>query len=279
MVKFILTLLITTSFGLFAIQTEFYKSPKTGIINERGTTIQSRFNPPAGYYRKKADTNSFATYLRNIPLKPIGSKVKYYNGAVKAEEVYDAVVNMDLENKDLQQCADAIMRLRAEYFYSHKQYDKITFNFTNGFKANYSEWIKGKRIVVSGNYVSWKQSAEPANTYKMFRNYMDIVMAYAGTLSLSKSLKHKSIQNMTIGDVFIQGGSPGHAEIVVDIAENTKGEKVFLLAQGYMPAQDTQILKNPNNAELSPWYSISLSDPQLTTPQWSFTADELMGWE
>ena len=59
---------------------------------------------------------------------------------------------------------------------------------------------------------------------------------------------------MKIGDVFIKGGSPGHAVTIVDIAINPKtNKKVFLLAQSYMPAQEIKILKNPNNSELSPW--------------------------
>jgi hypothetical protein len=83
---------------------------------------------------------------------------------------------------------------------------------------------------------------------------------YAGTLSLSKSMHTKSIEDMAIGDVFIKGGSPGHAVLIVDLAENEKGEKVFLLAQSYMPAQETQILKNNNDPDLSPWYSDKIAD-------------------
>ena len=33
--------------------------------------------------------------------------------------------------------------------------------------------------------------------------------------------------------------------IVADVAFNKKGEKIFILAQGYMPAQDIHIVKNP----------------------------------
>ena len=53
-----------------------------------------------------------------------------------------------------------------------------------------------------------------------------------------------SIENIEIGDVFIQGGFPGHAIIVVDLAENEVGEKCFLVAQSYMPAQEIHVLKN-----------------------------------
>ncbi len=227
----------------------------TRFINEKGLTIQTRFKPPVGFKRNTVSQNSFAGYLRNLPLKPAGSKVKYYDGTTKDNLVYTAVVNMDIGNRNLQQCADAVIRLRGEYFFSQKVYDKIEFNFTNGFAAKYSEWIKGNRINVNGNKVSWQKTAKPSNTYQDFRNFMNIVFSYAGTLSLAKSLKSKDIKDISEGDVFIRGGSPGHAVIVVDVARNKAGERVFLLAQSYMPAQETQILKNFNDDELSPWYN------------------------
>lgn len=84
-----------------------------------------------------------------------------------------------------------------------------------------------------------------------------------------------SIQDMQPGDVFIKGGSPGHAVIVVDMATDVKtGKKMFMLAQSYMPAQEIQVLKNPNNSLLSPWYSLDFGD-NLETPEWDFTSKEL----
>ena len=246
-------------------------------INESGTTLQTRFNPPTGFERKQADNNSFAYYLRNLPLKPSGYKVKYFNGDTKENDVYDAVVDMEITNRDLQQCADAVMRLRGEYFYSIKAYDQISFTLTNGFKMDYSEWMKGNRVAVNGNKTSWRMTVEPSNTHKDFRNYMDFVFTYAGTLSLSNSLHAKKIQDISIGDVFIFGGSPGHAVIVVDVAENKLGEKVFMIAQSYMPAQETQILKNFNDEKHTPWYSANIVG-SLNTPEWTFDVGQLKTW-
>jgi hypothetical protein len=248
-----------------------------GIINEKGMTLQTRFNPPEGFQRKPVDEDSFANYLRNLPLKPAGTKVKYFNGDIKYDDVYDAVVDMEISNRDLQQCADAIMRLKGEYLYSIKAYDQISFTLTNGFKMDYIEWTKGNRVIVNGNKTIWQKTAEPSNTYKDFRNYMEFVFIYAGTLSLSKSLHSKNIKDIAIGDVFVWGGSPGHAVIVVDVAENNDGEKVFLLAQSYMPAQETQILKNNNDDKLSPWYSANIVG-ELYTPQWTFDVSQLKTW-
>lgn len=245
-------------------------------INHDGKTIQKRFDTPNGFTRKPVEENSFADYLRNLPLKPVGAKVKYYNGTEKENDVYEAVVDMEISNNNLQQCADAIMRLRGEYFYNKKEYDKISFTLTNGFKMDYLQWTKGFRVKVNGNHTEWQKNAGPSNTYQDFRNYMEFVFTYAGTLSMSKSLKKKDIKKLSIGDVFILGGSPGHAVLVVDLAENEKGEKVFMLAQSYMPAQETQILKNLND-DISPWYNVA-SMEKLFTPEWTFEWTDLKTW-
>lgn len=105
---------------------------------------------------------------------------------------------------------------------------------------------------------------------------MDIIYAYAGTISLESELISVDINEIEIGDLFIQGGSPGHAVIVVDMAFNeTTGEKLFLLAQSYMPAQETQILVNPMDRDLSPWYSLNFEEEVIPTPEWTFKRSDL----
>lgn len=247
------------------------------LIYDTGSTIQTRFNPPTEFERITVAENSFANYLRNLPLKPVGSKVKYFDGRIKDDFAYEAVVDMEIGNTDLQQCADAVMRLRGEYFYEKKLYDSISFTLTNGFPVDYTQWMKGNRIVVNGNKTTWKNIAAPSNTHEDFRKYMDLVFTYAGSLSLSKTLHSKNIKDISIGDVFILGGFPGHAVIVVDMAENKSGEKVFMLAQSYMPAQETQILRNLNDDKLTPWYSEKIVG-ELVTPQWTFSTDQLKTW-
>ncbi|MBC7088534.1 MAG: DUF4846 domain-containing protein [Tissierellales bacterium] len=245
------------------------------ILNENGNTIKERYKTPEGFKRIDVDENSFGEFLRNQKLKPYGEKALYYDGREKPfGNVYESVLDVDIGDRDLHQCADAIMLLRAEYLYSIGKFEEIKFNFVSGFEAKYSEWIKGNRIKVERNNASYYKKTEASNTYEDFRNFMDIVFAYSSTLSLEKELESVGIDDMTIGDVFIVGGSPGHAVIVVDMAENENGEKIFLLAQSYMPAQQTQILLNPNDKDISPWYSLKGYD-KLVTPQWTFELDQL----
>ncbi|HHW47513.1 MAG TPA: DUF4846 domain-containing protein [Clostridiaceae bacterium] len=248
----------------------------TDLINEKGNTVEERIEVPKGFKRVNVIAGSFAEYLRTLPLKPHGSKVKYYDGNEKPSEVYEAVIDIDVGDRDLQQCADAVMRLWAEYLYSRGFFDKIHFNFTNGFNAEYTKWRQGHRIKVEGNKVYWVKEAEASNDYDSFRKYLNMVFAYAGTLSLSKEMKKVPLENMAIGDVFIEGGSPGHCVIVIDMAENVEtGEKLFILAQSYMPAQDIHILKNPANGDGNPWYTVNFGEV-LKTPEWEFTRDQLM---
>ena len=246
------------------------------FINPEGLSIKTRFNTPVDFKRTDEANNSFASYLRMLPLKPNGTEVKMYDGSVKSNYgVYHAVVDLEIGKKNLHQCADAIMRLRAEYLWNQKKYDQIHFNFTNGFRVDYSQWMNGKRIAVHGNTTNWVSKYNPSNSYSDFWSYMEIIFNYAGTLSLAKEMKSKAISELKIGDVFIVGGSPGHAIIVVDVAFNSEtNEKVFMLAQSYMPAQELQILQNQANDGDNPWYSIS-SEGVLYTPEWTFSNSDL----
>jgi len=249
------------------------------FINEEGKTIKERIIVPQGFERIKLPEDSFGEYLRNLPLKPHGSKVKYYNGIVKLRDVHVAVIDMDVGQRDLMQCADSVIRLRAEYLYKRGYYDKIHFNFTNGFRADYKKWREGYRIRVEGNNTSWVKKESYNGDYATFRKYLDMVFAYAGTLSLSKEMKRVFLEDLSIGDVFLEGGSPGHCVIVVDMAENKNtGEKIFLLAQGYMPAQEIHVLKNPENSDGNPWYSANFGE-RLYTPDYVFTKEQIYRFE
>ena len=263
------------------LPSKIFDNQGTGInnlVNKEGMTVKDRYLPVEGYVRAEYEDGSFAEFLRNQKLKPYGEKVLYYDGRKKPSNgIYDSVFDVDIGNRDLHQCADAIMLLRADYLYSLGLYDKISFNFVSGFKAEYRKWMDGYRIRVNGNDAEYYKAAESSNTYEDFRKYMDMVFAYSGTLSLEKELESVSIKNMNIGDVFIVGGSPGHAVIVVDMAVNSDGEKIFLLAQSYMPAQQTQILINPMDEDISPWYSLKRKE-KLVTPQWTFDLDMLKTW-
>jgi hypothetical protein len=241
--------------------------------------LVNRIKVPAGYERVKAEKGSFEDWLRHLPLKAGAPQVMLYNGKPKYnQKVHAAVLNIDTGNKDLQQCADAVMRLRAEYLYSKKDFENLHFNFTSGDNIGFKKWSEGYRTQIKGNKVSWQKSANRDSGYKVFRSYMNTIFNYAGTSSLSKELKKVSdVKDVKAGDVFIVGGFPGHAVIVLDVCKNNKGEKMFMIAQSYMPAQDIHVLKNFNDGSISPWYRAEFGS-MLVTPEWTFSDQQLMRW-
>lgn len=235
--------------------------------------LANRIATPKYYKRKKGDKQT--EYLRSLPLKTGQPKVKLFNGQLKQNQSAQfAVLDLDVGKKDLQQCADAVMRLRAEFLLQADLDEAIHFKFTNGDNCKWSLWQQGWRPHVKGNKVDWKKSAQQSGSYANFKKYLEMVYNYAGSLSLSKEMKTIDYKNMKVGDVLIQGGSPGHAVMVLDIAENKNGEKIYLLAQSYMPAQEMHILKNPSNKSLSPWYSLN-DDTVIKTPEWTFYSSDL----
>jgi hypothetical protein len=213
--------------------------------------------PPDGYKMVTADPASFADWLRGVPLK--NEKAVYlYNGKLKPNQSAQfAVVDISVGKKDLQQCADVVMRLRAEYLFAQKKNADIAF-------MDYSsKWYK------------WSgRGNRPA-----FDSYLQTVFGWCGSASLEKQLKPvNDFKDIKAGDVFVQGGFPGHAMIVVDVAVNEKGKKIFMLVQGYQPAQDIHVVVNPMDEKLSPWYEIPEGE-DIITPEWRFKKANLKNWD
>lgn len=260
--------------ALGALPASAQEEPGTG--DPPGMTVKTRFAPPAGYEREAVAGDSFAAFLRQLPLKPHGAAVRLFDGRNKPNSgVYAAVVDLAIGRRDLHQCADAIIRLRADYLFSRQRYDDIRFRFTSGFPAEYSRWRRGERIEVRGSHARWVRASRPSDSPRDYWLFLETVFSYAGTASLARELAAAPGDDPRIGDVFIQPGHPGHAVIVVDSARSrADGRSVFLLAQSYMPAQEIQVLLNPNDTRLSPWYASDFRDT-LVTPEWTFKRADL----
>jgi hypothetical protein len=212
----------------------------------------------------------FGDWLRHLPLAPSGTLVQYHNGQAKPQQhFHEAVVAIDVGKKDLQQCADAAIRLRAEYLYAAGQAGQISFRFTNGDPAPFREWMGGKRISIQNNRLAWAPDPRSDGSWPSFRRYLDAVFTYAGTASLSKELDTVALDSLVPGDVLIQGGFPGHAVLVADAAEHPQtGDRAWLLLQSYMPAQSVHVLKHAGGA----WFSRDdwRRRGEAITPQWAF---------
>jgi hypothetical protein len=220
---------------------------------------------------------SWGAWLRGLPLRPAGTPARLYSGQLKDNQrVVAAVVDIDPGTKDLQQCADAVMRLRAEYLFS-QNFNKIHFHLTTGYDAWFSDYVAGRTFRVRGEQVLPAPKAAEAPTHAALGRYLQPVFGYAGTLSLSRELRPVPLEEVQPGDVLIRGGSPGHAVLVVEVAEHPQsGQRYLLLAQSYMPAQNIHILRNIDRPALGAWFAVpGPSEPRVETPEWTFTRTEL----
>lgn len=214
---------------------------------------------PVNYSLVPVHDSSWPHFLRHLPARE-GQVVDYTGAPIPNQGKHAAVLAYDVGRRDLQQCADALMRLRAEYLFGQKQYDRIAFHFTSGDLYSFQDYCRGLRPRVRGSRVEFVEGPPRAVTYHALRSYLEIVYAYAGTISLARELK--PAQGFTIGTVIIKPGSPGHCCIIVDEARRRDGKKVYKLAEGYTPAQSIYILKN--RADGSPWHELKEGAPVLT---------------
>jgi len=239
-------------------------------------TLAARFAPPPGCRRIPLAEGSFGDWLRYLPLLPAGTPVRLYNGQLKdPQDIHAAVLDLDVGTRNLQQCADAVIRLRAEYQFTHNL-NQVHFHLTSGHDIWFSDWYGGQGFQVRNENVLPLAKAIEQPTHAVFRRYLDQIFDYAGTLSLSRELQTVPLAGVQPGDVLLRGGSPGHAVLVLDVAEHTTtGQKFMLLAQSYMPAQQVHVLRNHPRLGLGAWCAVNPAQPEVRTPEWTFAATEL----
>lgn len=203
--------------------------------------------------------SSWQHFLRHLPSRP-GEVVDYTGAPIPNQGKHTAVLLYDVGRRDLQQCADALMRLRAEYLFDRGQYDRIAFHFTSGDGYSFNDYCRGLRPRLRGSRVAFVEGAPVAISHRALRAYLEIVYTYAGTISLARELR--PAPGFAIGTIIIRPGSPGHCCIIVDEASRKDGTRVYKLAEGYTPAQSIYILKN--SADGSPWHALKEGEPVLT---------------
>ncbi len=233
---------------------------------------------PPGYSRSPAGAGTFGEWLKKLPLKK-DRTVFLFDGSKKGNQTAQfAVLDISVGREDLQQCADAIMRLRAEYLYQSGKAGDICFCTNQGIWLNFREWAAGKRYsLADGRLRPYSTADGTCPGRPCFDRYLRTVFSYCGTLSLEKQLfPISSTAGMQIGDVLVKGGAPGHAMLVIDMATGPGGRKIYLLAQSYMPAQDIHVVINPQNPRLSPWYEAD--EALIITPEWTFSPSSVRTW-
>lgn len=263
-------------FGLFGSAATAAGPTYPWLAHPPARTLADSVATPEGFVRVATEAGGFGDWLRHLPLAPAGTPVLLHDGRVKADQSEAAaVIDIDIGRGDLQQCADAIIRLRAEYLFSRGDAGDLAFDFTSGDRYRFRSYAEGVTPAVSGAKVSWRTGRRQGASHDSLRRWLDIVFTYAGTRSLSRELTPVDrFGDAAIGDVLVLPGSPGHAMLIVDKAvEPSGGRAVVLLAQGFMPAQSVHILANAADSELSPWFIVGVD--RVDAQPWTFTSDQL----
>jgi hypothetical protein len=243
-------------------------SDRTCSAQALAGTVASRFAPPDGMERVRAEAGSFGRWLRGLPLRPKGPVVDYRGRVVLAEDDprIAAVAALDEGTADLQQCADSIMRLHAEWLWST---GSRTMSYRAASKAPmpFERWLAGERPSAEGSALVWKPAASRAdeNDHGAFRKYLDAVFTWANTGALARDAAKIGLDDVRPGDFFVLAGSPGHAVLILDVASNDRGERALLLGQGYMPAQSFHVLRPAPDAV---WFRIDPAAGGVQTPFW-----------
>lgn len=241
-------------------------------IDQTKSTIRTRFNPPNGFSWVQQEPGSFSEFLSNFPLHPPNLPVRDFTGVpIEEQQHHVAILKIDVGEKNLQQCADAWIRLYAEYLWLNQRFDDIGFEFTSTQFFAWDDYKIGYRTKEVNKKVSFINTGKFDDSYESFQKYLEVIFRYAGTISLDvESDPVKDNASIKAGDFIIKPGSPGHSVIIVGVARNVAGKKLYLLAESYMPAQDIHILVNHKNPKLSPWSELDVNAPQTVTAKYIF---------
>lgn len=219
---------------------------------QENTTIQNTFTAPEGYDRVE---DRYADFFRAFPI--LLEEGRYYDGKTLPglDITYAGIFDYPIGRRNLHQCADASIYMRTKYMLdSGRKLSDIKWHYTDGSWLTYADYLSKRRT-------------KPGKT--SFLSYMENIWTYAGTWSIEEyETDPIKIKDARPGDLFIEGGFPGHAVTIVDMVENDEGKKLYMLAQSFMPAQSHHILLNINN---SVWFDFDSNKDVVATPGWVFS--------
>jgi hypothetical protein len=134
--------LIALAFILPAYSCINYPEPVSVSISHPATIINRilDISLPAGFNYLRGIDTAYINWLLDLKLKKENT-VYLYNRKKKVNQS----VHFAVGNKDLLQCADAVMKQRADFLFARKRFSEINFVSTSGDSLFYTEWHSGIR--------------------------------------------------------------------------------------------------------------------------------------
>lgn len=219
----------------------WYKYGKRNYSVEN--SVRSKIPVPKGYKRIKTYKNSFAEWLRYLPVKSAGSAVLTYSGEALSDDYYTIWRVIDLPlyfRSDIEQCADWGYRFWYEYQIEAGFGDNLWMTDYNGNKKTYRQWKEGRKNPSLKKFFKW-------------------VCNHANSYSQKKGLYEVEENALRPGDLIVQNqtGGIGHVSVIFDICENEKGEKLYLVGYSFMPAQECHIEKADDEPGSGGWFTLA----------------------
>lgn len=213
---------------------------------------------PRGFVRDSVVPGSEGEFLRALPLRPCGAKVKYYDGRVARNQwISAAVVDLSLLS-NAEQCADITIRLRTEWLFKEGRYGDIAFHNVNG-----------KRLRYHGGPQRFALNAYLRHAYQ-----------WCSTFSVLHETQPRPLAEIRPGDVFVYAARSrmqlGHAILVADVATNPRtGQKAILCVEGNTPARSCHVMRNNLRLTHSEWFIFDGDEKTFRFSTCHFKRDEL----
>ncbi|MBN1408861.1 MAG: hypothetical protein JW956_13775 [Calditrichaceae bacterium] len=256
--------LIAISIHLNYAQSCFLNASELQV--EKFDIIIERFSPPTGFQRIPADSNSFAFWLRQMPLLPEGSPVKDFKNRIfkkSTDSTVASVVAYDIKGRNLDQCMDILLRFRAEFLVDNHRKNEIQFPLPDGLMLGWVDWAEGIRPEFKGAHFYLEKTAEPDSSDRSFKRYLNTIFEYSSTQAFYHYYKNINPDSLQIGDFVVKKGSKGHAVMIVDLACDKNGNFVALIGQGDTPACQFYLL---NYKMGNSWFPIDTAKEILPLP-------------
>lgn len=221
---------------------------------------------PQGFKRIVYSKNSFADWIRNLPLKNKDANVLDYKGRVfksREDTSVAGVVDWPVQGKRLEQCIDIIIRFYSEYLWKNNRSEELILPLPGGSSIKWKDWQNGFRPKFSGINFKLIKSGIIDSSKSNFNKFLNLVFAESHTQQFYHSYPKIATNNIQVGDFIVKKGAKGHAVLIVDLAKNENDDFVALFGQGDTPACEFYLL---NYKKDDPWIPLNFSREVVPLP-------------
>lgn len=203
--------------------------------NQLSAVTVGDIRTPGGYTKVSCGLSSYSSWLKGLYLKKENIILRHDKKTVPSN-YYNVLGVIDMPllfSENIEQCADWGFRFWSEYHRDNGLLDRLyLFDY-------------------SGNIKYYNKSG------KSFISFLKYSMNYSNSHSIKSGCDKVIPPDIRGGDMLVQNktGGIGHVSIVMDVCQNSKGEKLYLIGYSFMPAQQFHIEKADDRYGKEGWFT------------------------